>query len=235
MLALDRVLITQGDFRLEANLAVPAGTICAIVGPSGAGKSTLLNVIAGFFAAAEGRVLWDGRPLDSLPPGERPVSIVFQDNNLFPHLTAYQNVALGLRPSLRLTSGESRQVEDALARVGLAGLAARRPGELSGGQQSRVVLARVLVRRKPLLLLDEPFAALGPALRAEMLDLVKSVAAETGATVLMVSHDPDDARRIADLTLYLGEGRAETPVPTAALFSDPPPALAAYLGEGSTR
>lgn len=235
MLALERLLITQGDFRLEADLTVPAGSICAIVGPSGAGKSTLLNVIAGFFAAREGHVLWDGAALDGLPPGERPVSMVFQDNNLFPHLTAFQNVALGLRPSLKLTPEETRVVEDALARVGLAGLGARRPGELSGGQQSRVALARVLVRRKPLLLLDEPFAALGPALRAEMLDLVRSVASETGATVLMVSHDPDDARRIADLTIYLGEGRAHPPAPTTALFADPPAALAAYLGEGRTR
>jgi thiamine transport system ATP-binding protein len=235
MLALDRLLITQGDFRLEADLTVPAGAICAIVGPSGAGKSTLLNVIAGFFEATEGHVLWDGTSLDDLPPGERPVSIVFQDNNLFPHLTAFQNVALGLRPSLKLTPEEARNVEDALVRVGLDGLGARRPGELSGGQQSRVALARVLVRRKPLLLLDEPFAALGPALRAEMLDIVKAVATESGATVLMVSHDPDDARRIAELTIYLGEGRAHAPVPTAALFADPPPALAAYLGDGRTR
>jgi thiamine transport system ATP-binding protein len=235
MLALERLLITQGDFRLEADLTVPAGAICAIVGPSGAGKSTLLNVIAGFFGAAEGRVLWNGAVLDGLAPGQRPVSIVFQDNNLFPHLTAFENVGLGLRPSLKLAPGESRIVEDALARVGLAGLGARRPGELSGGQQSRVALARVLVRQKPLLLLDEPFAALGPALRVEMLDLVKSMAAETGTTVLMVSHDPDDARRIADLTLYLGEGRAHAPVPTAALFSNPPPALAAYLGDGRMR
>jgi thiamine transport system ATP-binding protein len=235
MLALDRLVVTQGDFRLVADLSLPAGTICAIVGPSGAGKSTLLNVIAGFFAATEGRVLWKGAPIDDLPPGERPVSIVFQDNNLFPHLTAFQNVALGLRPNLKLAPDEARKVEDALDRVGLAGLGGRRPGELSGGQQSRVALARVLVRRKPLLLLDEPFAALGPALRTEMLDLVKTVAGETAATVLMVSHDPDDARRIADLTLYLGEGRAHAPVPTAALFADPPPALAAYLGVGRTR
>jgi thiamine transport system ATP-binding protein len=93
----------------------------------------------------------------------------------------------------------------------------------------------VLVRKKPLVLLDEPFSALGPALRAEMLDLVARVAQETGATVLMVSHDPDDARRIAALTIYLGEGRAEPPVPTAALFAHPPAALATYLGESGTR
>lgn len=235
MLTLEGLRIVQDDFRLAADLAVPTGAICAIVGPSGAGKSTLLSVIAGFFDAAEGRVLWDGRPIGGLPPGDRPVSIVFQDNNLFPHLTAAENVALGLRPSLKLTAEERRTVEEALARVGLAGLGSRRPGELSGGQQSRVALARVLVRRKPLVLLDEPFSALGPALRTEMLDLVRQVARETGATVLMVSHDPDDARRIAGLTIYLGEGRAEPPVDTETLFADPPPALAAYLGAGRTR
>lgn len=235
MLRLDGLVITQGDFRLEADLAVPRGAICAIVGPSGAGKSTLLNVIAGFFAASAGRVLWEGQAIDALPPGERPVSMVFQDNNLFPHLSAARNVALGLRPSLKLTPAEWQEVEAALAHVGLAGLGDRRPGALSGGQQSRVALARVLVRKKPLVLLDEPFAALGPALRAEMLDLVARVARETGATVLVVSHDPDDARRIAGLTIYLGEGRAEPPVPTEALFANPPAALAAYLGDASTR
>jgi len=231
MLALERLRITQGDFRLEAELTVPTGAICAVVGPSGAGKSTLLNVIAGFFPAAEGRVLWNGAPIDGLAPGDRPVSIVFQDNNLFPHLTAFQNVGLGLRPSLKLAAEETRAVEPSLAHVGLTGLGQRRPGELSGGQQSRIALARVLVRRKPLVLLDEPFSALGPALRTEMLYLVKDVAEETGATVLMVSHDPEDARRIADLTIYLGEGQAAPPVATEALFADPPPALAAYLGK----
>ena len=127
-------------------------------------------------------------------------------------------------------------MEDALARVGLAGLGARRPGELSGGQQSRVALARVLVRGAGRSSCStNPSPRLAPRCRAEMLDLVKTVAAETGATVLMVSHDPDDARRIADLTLYVGEGRAHPPVPTAALFADPPPALAAYLGDARTR
>jgi len=230
MLTLERLRITQGDFRLDADLAVPGGAICAILGPSGAGKSTLLNVIAGFFPATQGRVLWNGVQIDGMPPGDRPVSVVFQDNNLFTHLTAFQNVALGLRPSLKLTPEEAREVGSALAHVGLDGFGSRRPGELSGGQQSRVALARVLVRRKPLVLLDEPFSALGPALRIEMLDLVKEVAGETGATVLIVSHDPGDARRIADLTMYLGEGSAMPPVATGDLFADPPPALMAYLG-----
>lgn len=217
-------------FTLSADLTVPEGARVAVIGPSGAGKSTLLAAIAGFQPVAAGRVLWKGGDLGPLAPGKRPLSILFQDNNLFPHLTAAENVGLALRPGLRLGEQERARVAGALARVGLEGLGARRPAALSGGQQSRVALARALLRARPILLLDEPFAALGPALRAEMLDLVAEITAETGSTLLIVTHDPRDAERIADLTVLVAEGRAEAPVPTAALFADPPKALAEYLG-----
>ncbi|OYX43992.1 MAG: thiamine ABC transporter ATP-binding protein [Rhodobacterales bacterium 32-67-9] len=187
-------------------------------------------VISGFFPAASGRILWEGRDISGLAPGERPLSILFQDQNLFPHLTVAQNVGLGLCPSLRLTAAETARVDEALARTGLAGMGDRRPRTLSGGQQSRVALARVLLRSQPLMLLDEPFSALGPALKDEMLDLVSDIAVETGATVLMVSHDPDDARRFSGETIVVAEGRAAAPEPTQALLDNPPPALAAYLG-----
>lgn len=231
MLALERLVVTQEAFRLEADFAVPAGRIVGVIGPSGAGKSTLLNVIAGFFPPSEGRVLWDGRDITGLPPARRPVAMLFQEANLFPHLTAAENVALALTPRRRLGAGEAGAVERALGRVGLAGLGGRRPAQLSGGQQGRVALARALLQSKPLLLLDEPFSALGPALRSEMLDLVKEIAAETGATVLLVSHDPADARRIADDILLVAEGRAAAPVPTEEILAAPPPALRAYLGD----
>lgn len=230
MLQLDGLVIEQGDFRLTADLAVPARRRVAVIGPSGAGKSTLLSVIAGFFPARSGRVLWDGRDLGGLAPGDRPLSILFQDQNLFPHLTVAENVGLGLRPDLRLAAGDRQRVEEALDRVGLAGLGDRRPATLSGGQQSRVALARVLLRGRPLMLLDEPFGALGPALRVEMLDLVAGIADAMGATVLMVSHDPDDALRITQETIVVAEGVAHAPQPTRALIENPPPALARYLG-----
>jgi len=220
----------QTDFRLEADFTIAAGERVAIIGPSGSGKSTLLAAIAGFVAPVSGRILWKGQDITSLPPAARPVSILFQDQNLFPHLTVAQNVGLGLDPALRLTAADRARVEEALARTGLAGLGARPPGTLSGGQQGRVALARALLRARPLLLLDEPFAALGPALKAEMLDLVAEIAATAGATVLMVSHDPDDARRFADRTVVVADGTAAAPVPTDALFAAPPPALAVYLG-----
>jgi thiamine transport system ATP-binding protein len=230
MLRLERVEIAQADWRLTADLAVEAGSATALIGPSGAGKSTILAAIAGFVMPRRGGILWAGRDITPLPPADRPVTLLFQEHNLFAHLTAARNVGLGLRPDLRLDRPGWRRVEAALAAVGLAGLGARRPAELSGGERQRVALARALLRARPLLLLDEPFAALGPALRAEMLELVARIRAEQNATLLMVTHQPEDARRIAGTTVLVEDGRVHPPVLTDALFADPPPALRAYLG-----
>ena len=230
MLRLEGVELRQGDFRLMADWALDPGDRVAVIGPSGAGKSTLLMAIAGFLAPARGRLTWNGQDLAPLVPGDRPVSILFQDNNLFPHLTLAQNLGLGLSPRLRLTQAEAVRIDAALDRVGLPGLGMRKPGALSGGQQGRAALARALLRARPILLLDEPFSALGPALKADMLDLVTEIAAETGALVLMVTHDPADARRFADRTILVSDGIAAQPMPTEALFLNPPQALRDYLG-----
>ncbi|MDP2083284.1 MAG: ATP-binding cassette domain-containing protein [Pseudotabrizicola sp.] len=230
MLQFDDVLLAQDDFRLTVDWSVGAGARVAVIGPSGAGKSTLLSAVAGFFAPRRGRVLWQGADLGPLNPGARPVTILFQDQNLFPHLTLALNLGLGLRPDLRLSAAQKAQVDTVLDRVGLAGMGARKPPQLSGGQIGRASLARALLRARPVLLLDEPFAALGPALKAEMLTLVGEIADETGALVMMVTHDPADARAFAALTVLVAEGVAHAPVETAVLFADPPPALRAYLG-----
>jgi len=230
MLTFEDMRITQGAFSLHADFVVQDGEMLAVIGPSGGGKSTLLNVLAGFLEPTSGRVLWDGQDMAGTAPGKRPVSILFQDNNLFPHMTVAQNVGLGLRPDLRLSGQQKAQVEAALKRVGLAGYGARKPAALSGGQASRVALARMLLRGNPLVLLDEPFAALGPALKVEMLDLVRDLMGETGATLMMVSHDPEDAKRIAQRTVLVADGEARAPVETGKLFCDPPEALQRYLG-----
>lgn len=230
MLKLENCEIDNGGFRLCADLEITRGRIVAVIGPSGAGKSTLLEAVAGFLPLRAGRIRWDSRDITDAAPGARPVAMLFQDGNLFPHLSAAQNVGLGIDPNLRLDAGAQEKVSAALSRVGLAGFAARKPAELSGGQQSRVALARVLVQDRALLLLDEPFAALGPALKAEMLDLVAELTRETGVTVLMVSHDPDDARRIAQEAVLVADGQAHPPQATDALLDNPPPALRDYLG-----
>lgn len=225
-LKLEGLTLQQQEFRLTANWTAGQGERIAVIGPSGAGKSTLLNALAGFVPLQGGAIRWGQARIDALPPGQRPLSVLFQDQNLFPHLTVAQNLGLGLDPALRRV--DWRAVDAALDRVGLAGLGARRPAQLSGGQQGRAALARVLLRARPILLLDEPFAALGPALKADMLDLVAEVAAD--ALVLMVTHDPQDACRFAGRCVLVADGVAAPPVATAALFADPPPALAAYLG-----
>ncbi|MEY8803311.1 ATP-binding cassette domain-containing protein [Leisingera sp. XS_AS12] len=230
MLKLENCRILNGGYAVEANLEIQAGSCTAVIGPSGAGKSTLVEAIAGFLPLTRGEIRWQGADMAGQPPGKRPVAMLFQDGNLFPHLSAAQNVGLGLRASLRLSDADWQKVEAALTRVGLSGMGARKPAALSGGQQSRVALARVLVQGRDILLLDEPFAALGPALKAEMLDLVAELARESGATVLMVSHEPADARRIADQVVLVAEGRAHPPQRTAELLDNPPPALKAYLG-----
>lgn len=226
--------LRQGAFALRADLAVPGG-ITAVMGASGSGKSTLLAAVAGFLRPASGRVVIEGADVTHAVPAARPLSILFQEENLFPHLDAATNVGLGIRPSARLSAPERARRDAALARVGLDGLGARRPRDLSGGQRSRVALARALLRDRPWLLLDEPFAALGPALRREMLDLVAETAAERGMGVLMVTHDPDDAARVAGHVIAVGNGVAHPPAPTAATLASPPPALRAYLGNDEGR
>lgn len=230
MLQLDRLRLEQSDFHLAADWSLPKGARAAVIGPSGSGKSTLLSLIAGFIAPSQGRLLWEGRDITGLAPSQRPLTILFQEQNLFPHMSLADNLGLGLDPNLRLDAGQKRLVEQALERVGLAGLAARRPAQISGGQAGRAALARALLRARPLLLLDEPFAALGPALKVEMLDLVAEVAQETGASVLMVTHDPNDAKRFAQSVIVVSDGQAAPPRETAEVFADPPPALKAYLG-----
>jgi thiamine transport system ATP-binding protein len=231
MLQLEGVRFRYEDMEMRFDLAVAAGECVAVIGPSGAGKSTLLALVAGFERPRSGRILIAGRDATRDRPAARPVTSLFQEHNLFPHLTAAQNVGLGLDPGLRLDAEGEAKVRGALAHVGLAGLEERLPAQLSGGERQRVALARSLARNRPLLLLDEPFGALGPAQRREMLDLVNALARDRGFTVLFVSHQPEDARHAAGRTIFVQDGRILCDGPTAELFSPPlPPALAAYLG-----
>jgi len=178
----------------QFDLEVAPGEIVAISGTSGSGKSTLLDLVAGFLTPTNGEIALDDRSLLPLPPEERPVSILFQDNNLFDHLTVAQNIALGLQS----THGSEQAISDVLKRVGLEGYAPRRARSLSGGQQQRVALARTLLRDKPILLLDEPFTGLDAETASSMRDLVKDLTNAKNWHVVLVSHDEDDAVFLAD-------------------------------------
>ncbi len=230
-LALSNVRFRYEDMDMRFDFALPAGVLAALVGPSGSGKTTILNLIAGFETPLEGEVLIGGERMNVKAPSERPVTMLFQEHNLFAHLPIGTNVALGVSPALKLRDEDRARVREALKRVGLDGLEHRLPRELSGGERQRAALARALVRERPVMLLDEPFAALGPALRREMLDLVAELQRERGMTVLMVTHQPEDARRIASHTVFVHDGRVIAVKPTEELFENPDiPEVRAYLG-----
>lgn len=224
----------EGGTGMVYDFTVLASQIAAIMGPSGSGKTTLLNLIAGFERPASGNVLFDGSRATLLPPARRPVSMVFQENNLFAHLDVEANVGLGRSPSLKLDDNDRAEIADALSRTGLAGKEKRLPSALSGGERQRVGLARVLVRDRPILLLDEAFASLGPALKDEMLELVGTLHDERAMTILMATHDPNDSRRIAETVIFIEAGRIAGSGTVADFLSgNGPAAFERYIGATS--
>lgn len=209
MLTLNQVKYYYHDALFHFDLQVAQGEIVALMGPSGAGKSTLLALLAGFIEPQSGEMAVSGLSLRNKPPYQRPFSMLFQEHNLFSHLTVEQNIALGLQPGLKLSSAERKQVQQAAEQVGIASYLSRLPQQLSGGQRQRVALARCFVQPNPIWLLDEPFSALDPVLREEMLALVKHLAKERNITVLMVTHHVSDARAIASDFAYIANGYVE--------------------------
>nr|WP_246538415.1 thiamine ABC transporter ATP-binding protein ThiQ [Nissabacter archeti] len=218
ILTLDKLTYLYHHLPMRFDLAVQPGERVAVLGPSGAGKSTLLSLIAGFLPASSGTLQIAGADHRDTPPAKRPVSMLFQENNLFAHLTVRQNLGLGLHSGLKLTAAQRQALAEIAAQVGLEECLERLPSQLSGGQRQRVALARCLLRSQPLLLLDEPFSALDPALRSDMLALLDEVCRRRALTLLMVSHNLDDAARIAPRTLLVVDGRIYYDGPTAALI-----------------
>ncbi len=216
---LDKVRLRLGTQDFDLDCTFPQGQVTAVVGASGSGKSTLLNLVAGFEVPDSGRVLINGQDITAKDPSERPVSSIFQDNNLFAHLDIFTTVALGVSPSLKFGAEERQKIEVALARVGLAGFDRRLPGTLSGGERQRAALARALVRQKPVMLLDEPFAALDPGLRAGMTSLLLDLHDETRNTVIIVTHHPDDIKKLAQRVVFLERGRVVYAGATADFFA----------------
>jgi thiamine transport system ATP-binding protein len=230
MIAVNHVTFRYETMLMEFDLAVPARAFMAIVGPSGAGKSTLLSLIAGFENPLGGSISVNGQSIDHLPPSARPLSMIFQDHNSFAHLDVLTNVALGITPRATLSGAQNEKVLGALERTGIAGLARRKPTEISGGERQRIAIARALVRDRPILLLDEPFTALGPALRQEMLSLILELQEERGLTVLMVTHQPSELRSAASHVAFLDQGHVMGVYSPRVFFSkNAPAAVRDYL------
>jgi molybdate transport system ATP-binding protein len=222
-----RVVVQRGALGLDVEVDVADGEVLAVLGPNGAGKSTLLRVLAGLLEADDGHVTVDGRPWDDvpagtrLPPHQRSQGVVFQDALLFPHLTVGENVAFGLRAQ---GFGRKSRLESAarwLTRVGLDGLADRRPRELSGGQAQRAALARALVGDPDVLLLDEPLSALDARTRLTVRAELRRHLGEFRGSTVLVTHDPVDAMALADRVVVVEAGRVVQAGPPAEVNSRP--------------
>jgi spermidine/putrescine transport system ATP-binding protein len=213
------------------SLEIERGVFVALLGPSGCGKTTTLRMIGGFEEPTSGQILLGGRDVSDLPSYRRDVNTVFQSYALFPHLTIFENVAFGLRRR-GVRGGELRQrVVQALELVGLAGLERRKPRQLSGGQQQRIALARALVNRPRVLLLDEPLGALDLKLRKEMQLELKRIQHEVGITFVHVTHDQEEAMTMADRIVIMNGGRLEQLGPPNELYEQPRTAfVASFLG-----
>ena len=205
----------------DLDLAVEPGTLVALLGPSGCGKSTTLRAVAGLLQPSRGDVRFDGRSVLGLPPERRPLAMVFQSPLLFPSMSIADNVGFGLRMQGVGRAERRRRSLEALERVQLPGVADRRPGQLSGGQEQRVSLARALVAQPQVLLLDEPFSALDAALRVEVRDLVAQLQREAGVTTLFVTHDQEEATVLADTVGLMLDGRLQQVGPPRAFYERP--------------
>ncbi len=208
-LEVDHVTVRYGAVAAvdDVSLGVAAGEVCAVLGPSGSGKSTLLRAVAGLETPASGRISYAGRDLHGVPPHRRGFALMFQDGQLFPHLSVADNVAYALRVRRRPRAERTDRVAELLELVGLGGYADRLPAELSGGERQRVALARSLAANPRLLLLDEPLAALDRHLRERLADDLRAILRAAGTTALLVTHDAEEAFAVADRMAVLREGR----------------------------
>lgn len=221
--------LKESYLTISTNISLEPEKIYAVVGPSGAGKSTFLNLISGFTSISSGSIIWNGQEINHLPPAKRSVSILFQDNNLFPHLSVWRNLALAVTHWPKISRNNEEKLKAVMSEVGILGLENRKPSQLSGGQQSRVALARVLLQKNKILLLDEPFSALGPSLKDQMLELIKKIAKNKKLLVLMVTHEPADAKKVASQTLVVKDKKVHPPLSTEKALDPVNGPLADYL------
>jgi len=215
----------------DLNLVVQPGEFFSMLGPSGSGKTTVLRMIAGFEDVTRGRILLDGQDVTDAAPFDRTVNTVFQDYALFPHMTIADNVAYGLRVRKAPKSEITQRVGDSLEQVRLTHVADRLPHQLSGGQRQRIALARALILRPRVLLLDEPLGALDKQLREQMQVELKQIQRDVGITFIFVTHDQEEALTLSDRIAVFNEGRVEQVGTPREVYEYPGTAfVASFLG-----
>ncbi|MEV0705199.1 ABC transporter ATP-binding protein [Saccharopolyspora sp. NPDC050389] len=211
MISIEGLTIRYGTHKVirDVDLTMKPGEFLTLLGPSGCGKSTLLRAVAGFVAASQGRIVIDGRDVTRLDPEHRGIGFVFQNYALFPHMTVWKNVAFGLRSRGVNKSETAERVEEALAMTGLSAHASSRPAQLSGGQQQRTAIARVLVTRPSVLLMDEPLSNLDATLRVRLRADIQRLHEDLNITTMYVTHDQQEALALSDRVGVLREGRID--------------------------
>jgi ABC-type Fe3+/spermidine/putrescine transport system ATPase subunit len=218
----------------ETSLEIAEGEFFCLLGPSGCGKTTTLNLIGGFVAPSTGEILIRNRRVDGLPPHRRPVNTVFQSYALFPHMTVRDNVAFGLKMGRVPRHEAGARVNEALELVGLEQLGDRLPGQLSGGQQQRVAVARALVNRPAVLLLDEPLGALDLKLRKRLQVELAQIHRDVGTTFVYVTHDQEEAMSMATTIAVMNEGRVEQTGAPSEIYHRPTSRFVAdFIGESN--
>lgn len=197
----------NGDGVEHINLKVYEGEIVTFLGPSGCGKSTILRTIGGFMDVTDGDILVDGQSIVNLPPEKRPTAMVFQSYNLWPHMTIYENLAFGLKLRKVPKKEIDAEIKKMLELVSMSGFEKKYPGQLSGGQQQRIAIARSLLLKPSLLLLDEPFSALDAKIRQQMREELKKIQSDLGITVIFVTHDQEEAMALSHRIVVMNKGK----------------------------
>jgi putative spermidine/putrescine transport system ATP-binding protein len=222
----------NGDGVRDINLEVYNGELITMLGPSGCGKTTILRTIGGFLPIDKGDIAIDGKSIASLPPEKRPTAMVFQNYNLWPHMSIYENLAFGLKLRKIPKDEIKHRIEGMLDMVKMQGAQKKYPGQLSGGQQQRIAISRALLLQPEVLLLDEPFSALDARIRIQMREELKKIQSELGITVVFVTHDQEEAMAISHRIVVMNKGQFEQVGTPTEVYDDPASKyVASFIGE----
>lgn len=232
MLTLTNITYAYKNNSFYFDLKAQAGTISAILGASGAGKSTLLALIAGFLKPNSGDILWQGESILLKKPSNRKIGFIFQEHNLFNHLTVKENIIIAVAHNLKPQPKQLAELLAITSKLKIEKYLNSYPEDLSGGEKQRVAIARALICKHPIMLLDEPFSALDPAMRSELLELLQEITKTRNLCVLMVTHNIQDALQIADQAILIANGKtAISATPKDLLTNTENSELIAYLGK----